>query len=75
MYIDLRKLEEEGFEYKMDNDKLNIYPVDSVPHHELREAIFEVGAIMGFNERETDELFGAAHSIQIISVIRRCSNW
>ena len=77
MYIDLDRLEqEEGFDWQMRGNKLHIFPRDdAIPSDELRDAIREVGAIMGFNERETDDLFGAAHKIQVISVIRRCSNW
>lgn len=74
MNIDLKKLETKGFRFELTKDKvLQIWPDD--PSRELRDAIMDISALMGFNEMETESLFQAAHNIQIMSVIRKCSNW
>ena len=78
MFIDLAKMSDEGFTVKLNRsqDRIEIYPNDhATASKELQKAIREVGAIMGFDERETDDLFGAAHKIQVVSAIRKCSNW
>lgn len=76
MIINTEKLLDLGFEVEVTGEEIHIFPHrDCVPTHELREAMTRVSSVMGFDEREADELWGAAHKIQVMSAVRKCSNW
>lgn len=76
MIINTEKLLDLGFEVEITGEEIRIFPHrDCTPTRELREAMTRVSSVMGFDEREADELWGAAHRIQVMSAIRKCSNW
>lgn len=78
MKINIAQLEECGFTVRHHHSKgfIEIYPNDRANmSEELRKAIREVAALMGLDDSGTDDLFGAAHKIQVMCAIRKCSNW
>ena len=76
MIINTEKLLDLGFEVEVTGEEIHIFPHrDCTPTRELREAMQRVSGVMGFNDREADDLWNAAHSIQVMSAIRKCSNW
>ena len=74
MKIDLENLREQfGLYVKIKNDYLYFESFNW--DDEIREALRKIGEMQGWNDGEIDQLFAAAYRIQIMSALRRCSNW
>ena len=73
MIINTEKLLDLGFNVEIHGEEISILPcrVDRAVTEKLRD----VCGFLGFNESETEQFFAAAHNIQIMSAIRKCSNW
>lgn len=75
MNINLEKIKSAGFAVELSKDRstLAIFPTraDQGVHEKLRD----VACFLGFNDSETDQFFGATHHIQVMSAIRKASNW
>jgi hypothetical protein len=78
MIIDLEKLNVDFFvDVERDKDrnlsKLVISP--RLGSEVIRDFGNEIAGYLGFNEMETEALFGEIHRINVLSAIRKCSRW
>lgn len=75
MNINIEEMKSMGFGVEISKDKstISIFPIraDSLATDLARELC----ATLGFNDRETDDMFSAMARIQIMSAIRKCSGW
>lgn len=71
--INIKELETSGFTVHVDSDEIQIHPKR---HNEgFHNRVMELCNDMALNEPETDQAFAALHKINIMSAIRKCSNW
>ena len=73
MQLSIQKLEESGYRVQVSKTEININPTncDSEAHNRLHD----MSDYLGFNSAEHDQLFNAVYLIQVMSAIRKCSNW
>lgn len=75
MRIDFEELKEYGFRAELAKHRrhVDIVPEDINPA--IAAQVRDLCGVLGFNDTETTEFHNALHRIQVMSAIRKCSNW
>ena len=75
MNINLEKIRAQGFAVELSKDRKTISIFPTRVDEGVTEKLRDVSGFLGFNDSETDEFFAATHRIQVMSAIRKASNW
>lgn len=75
MNIDFEKLRNMGFEVSLSKNRQNVEIFPVRVDGEITEIMRDLCGRLGFNESESDQFFTLAHKVQVMSAIRKCSNW
>ena len=75
MNINLEKIRAQGFAVELSKDRTTLAIFPRTVDESVTQKLRDVSGFLGFNDSETDEFFAATHRIQVMSAIRKASNW